>query len=149
MAKQSATVPQNPGMVMLSTYISIFLTTALVVAIANRWFPENVVLGTMSITRLWAILLSAGVVALINTFTMPFVTQWEIQRGKLATAPEMFSIYLAINFIAVWLITRVAEVFGMGVTSWLVVLLLAIALDLVQGMTMMWLESVKNQNTKK
>lgn len=141
--------PQNHGMVMFSSYVSVFLISALVIAIANVWFPQNVVLGTMSLSRVWAIMLSAAAIALITTFTMPFITQWEIQRNKLATAAEMFSIYLAINFAAVWLITRVAEVFGMGVTSWFVVLVLAIALDLVQGMTMMWLESVKNQNTKK
>lgn len=150
MAKQTVQQQQqNPGMVMFSSYISVFLISALVIAIANVWFPQNVVLGTMSLSRVWAIMLSAAAIALITTFTMPFVTQWEIQRNKLATAAEMFSIYLAINFIAVWLITRVAEVFGMGVTSWLVVLVLAIALDLVQGMTMMWLESMKSQNTKK
>lgn len=143
MAKNSLSFEQNPNMSVVVSYFTLMITSAIVFFLANLWFPQHIVLGTMNISMVWAILLSSGVVALIDTLALPFVTQWEQQRKKDATPAEMFTIFLVINFLIVWLITRVAEIFGMGVTSWLVVLSLAVALDLLQGMVMMWLENVK------
>jgi hypothetical protein len=45
--------------------------------------------------------------------------------------------YFAINIVALWEITRFAENLGLGVSSWVVVILLAAALDWAQGMAMM------------
>ena len=145
MSKKVTTTDKNPGMMMFYSFICIMVSSAVVIAAANLWFPNNVVLGTMSLSTLWAIILSSSAISVIGTFAMPFIHQWEIQRDKMATAAEMFMLYLGINFAAVWLLTRVAEVFGLGVTSWIVALLLAAALDLIQGVTMMWLESTRKK----
>jgi hypothetical protein len=72
--------------------------------------------------------------------TMPFFTEWEHRRGKVLSSAEWSVSYFFVNFIGLWIITRFAEVFGLGVTSWMVVAGLALALDIAQGIVMMKLE---------
>lgn len=146
MSKQAAVPKENVGMIYVICFVILFVVSAAVIWLANSLFPQSVVLGTMSIPPIWAIVLSAGVIALIDTFALPLVTQWEMQRDKLATPIEMSMIFLGVNFAVVWLITRVAEIFGLGVSSWLVVFALAFVLDAAQGISMMWLESVKKKS---
>lgn len=145
MAKQSAKSMENTGIIVFWNFLTLMIISGVVIAVANWWFPTNVVLGTISLTPLWAIILSSTAIALITNFALPFIHQWEEQRQKMATPAEMLSIYLGINFATVWLLSRVAEVFGLGVTSWAVVLGLAIALDIFQGAAMMLVENARNK----
>ena len=146
MPKEKAQVStDNPGIMMVKTFVAMILVNGLVIYLANMFFPEQVVLGTMSISHLWAVLLSAGTLAVINTFTMPFFTIWEQQVKRVLTPMEWMGGYLVINFVGLWLITRVAEIFGLGVASWLVILVLAVVLDFLQGLVMMNLEKMRLQ----
>lgn len=148
MAKSSSSASpsffkRNPGMVMVVSYFVLKGVSAVVIYLANMWFPSQVVLGTVSLTMWWAVLLSAGALALIDTLALPFLAEFEHRRGRLLSPGEMMVAYLLINFIGLWGITRFAEVFGMGVTSWMVVLALAAVLDFFQGIAMVALEQFR------
>lgn len=146
MAKQTLSVPtENHGMILVASFAVIFIVNMIVLYFANLWFPNTVVLGTMSLTTLWALLLSAGALAVVGTFSIPFFHEVEMRSNKVLTPLEWTLGYLVINFVSLWLLTRAAEIFGMGVTSWLVVLVLAVVLDIVQGIGMM---SLQSQNKK-
>jgi predicted membrane protein len=45
--------------------------------------------------------------------------------------------YLVINFVALWEISRFADNLGLGFSSWIVILLFAAVIDLIQGGAMM------------
>jgi flagellar biosynthesis protein FliP len=58
-------------------------------------------------------------------------------KKKALSAMDWMVGYLVIDFVAVWVISRFSEQFGLGVAHWWVVLVLALVLDFVQGMGMM------------
>ena len=140
MAKTTA---QNTGMMLVITYFILFAVNSLVVLGANALFPQNAVLGTAYITLPWAIFHSMSLLALIGTFAIPFIREYEVKRGKMLTNNEWMIAYLVINFVGVWVVARLADNLGFGITSWMVALVLAIVLDLVQGIAMMQLEKFR------
>lgn len=130
----------NPGMITTISFVVVALINFIVIRMANAWYPSNVVMGTVDLSVAWAAFLFATALSLLTILLMPFVTVIE-QRIKRSLAPhEMMITYLVINFISIWLITRKSEVFGVGVTSWTVVLGLAMILDVLQGVVMMQVE---------
>lgn len=138
MAKNQYPVPKsNPNMMMVVAFFLMLFTNAIVISLANQFFPNLFVLGTMSLTYYPALLLSSGMLALITVLAIPFFTQWEMTQQKILTPMQWMGGYLVINFIGLWLIARGAEVFGLGIASWLAVLGLAVVLDFMQGMVMM------------
>lgn len=138
-AKTSA----NPGMMMVTSYFVLFAVNALIIYLANTYFPKNVVLGTASISLPWSIFHSMGTLALINILVIPFIREIEKWKGRMLTSMEWMVKYLVVNFVGVWVITRFSEQFGLGVSSWIVVLALAIVLDFVQGVAMMQIEKMQ------
>lgn len=140
MAKKST---QETGVILSISYFVLALVTGLVIALAHAIFPDSVVLGTMSISYTWAVLLATGAITLFNTLAIPFFHLYELKRGTMLSSTEWMVGYFVLNFIAVYGVTRFAEQFGLGVSSWLVVVLLAAVLDVLQGAAMMWLESIR------
>src|SRR6185369_1237965 len=96
------------------------------------------VLGTVNIPVTWAIVLCSVKLGLITTFVAsPFFTEWELRRGKMMNPIEMMVAYFVVNFVVLWFTSRFSEIFGMGLSSWVVVLVLALVINLVQGMAVM------------
>lgn len=144
MAKTKAfSFTDNPGMVFVLSYVVLFGVNAVVLLLANAFFPENVVLGTYALSPRWSVFLSMGTLALLDTFAIPFARELERMKGRPLTTQEWMVKYFFLNFAGLWLITRFSEQFGVGVTSWGVVGLLAIVLDFVQGAAMMRLETIR------
>ena len=84
---------------------------------------------------------SSSFIAMAATLALPLFHEWEAQRKSQLSTTEWMAGYFILNFVTVWLLTRVAEVFGMGVSSIVVVGVLALVLDFVQGMAMMGLNN--------
>ena len=130
-------------MILVVTYFILLLVNSFVLALANSWFPQHVVLGTQALTPFSALALSMGALSLINTFAIPFVNQYEKTRKKPLTSKHWMLAYFGLNFTGLWLITRAAEQLGLGITSWVVAVILAVILDLIQGAAMMKLEKLR------
>jgi hypothetical protein len=145
--KENKTVKQsrNTGIVLVITYFSLFIVNSLVLILANDLFPDWIVLGTASISYLFSIIHSMGMLALLGAFALPLVREYESSSGKMLKKSEWMLVYLVLNFTGVWLISRFADQIGMGVSSWTVVLGLAIVFDLVQGGVMMQLEKYRSK----
>lgn len=126
----------------------MFLITMLVSAVvlygANNMSPLQVVLGNQSLSLFWALVLSSGVIALVTTFVFPFISDFSAQMKHMLSPMEMMAVFLVVNFATVWLMSRVSQVFGLGISSWLVVLIVSIVLDVVQGAAMMLVEGMKS-----
>lgn len=130
-------LPEVSGMTVVVTTGIIFVVNAIVLTIANMFFPQHIVLGTHALPFWWAVCMSMGKLALLTAFVLPFVSRYENMRGRIFSPPEWMGLYLVVNFVGLWVITRFSEQFGLGVTSWVVVLGLAAVLDVFQGMAMM------------
>jgi len=122
---------------LVNTFLVMLAVNAAVAYLANLFFPNMVVLGTYSISKLWAVLYSMGALAVINTAALPFMYKLEEWKGRPLTSMEWMFQYFVLNFSAVYVLTRLSEVFGMGVSSWLVVAVFALVVDMAQGMAMM------------
>lgn len=139
---------RNPGMIFVLSFVVTAIASSLVIYLANMFFPMQVVLGTLTISPLWAVLLVSAKLAIIVTLAWPFLIEWELRSGKELTPFQMLGSYFIINFIAVWVTTRFAEIFGMGVSSWIVIVVLAAVLDIVQGIGMMMLDNMTKVHKK-
>ncbi len=129
----------NPGMRLVNTFFVLFAVNSLVIFLANALFPQWIVLGTATFTQTWAIIHSMGLLALVDTFAIPFVREFETGWGEMLSSKGWMVVYFLVNFVGVWAITRFSEQFGLGVTSWMVVVGLALVFDFLQGAAMMWL----------
>lgn len=133
------------GMMFTISFFVVTLVNAIVFYLAHMWFPANVVLGTMSLSQTWAVLLGAGTLSLFTLLIMPFLRVIEMKRRKILSPAEMLRAYFVINFIGLWLITRASDIFGIGVSSWTIVLGLALVLDFAQGMVMMKIDQMSKK----
>ena len=141
----ASTLKKDTGVIISLSFVVLFIVNALVISLSQAVFPTAVVLGTISIPHIWAVLHSAGTLAAFGTLAIPFFHLYEEKRGRMLSSTEWMVGYFVLNFAGVWLISRAAEQFGLGVSSVMVVVLLAAVLDVLQGAAMMWLESVRTQ----
>jgi hypothetical protein len=135
---------QSTGIVLVITYLVLFIISSLVIFLANLFFPYYVVLGNLNSNIVWSLIHSMGVLALITTFAIPFVRIRERVLGRMLTSQEWMIYYFILNFVSVWLIARFADQFGFGIRSWVIALVLALILDLAQGISLMQLEKLRH-----
>jgi len=124
----------HTGMILIASYLVLLLVNSLTVYLGSLIFTSFIVLGTHELTPLFAVLLSTGILSLICTFAIPFVRVYENYSHKMFTTPQWMGVYFTINFITIWLITRFAFQLGFGISSWMVALVLAVILDVLQGL---------------
>lgn len=86
-----------------------------------------------------------GTLALIGTFSIPFIHRYEKSRGRTLTSRDWMLAYFIINFVGLWVISRYSEQFGFGISSWVVAAVLAAVLDVAQGAAMMQLEKARTK----
>lgn len=122
---------------LMANYFVMFAINAIVIALANMFFPNAVVLGTGTINYHWAIIHSMGTLAFVSILAVPII-EWyaEINRLELSSKTWMLY-YLVVNFLALWIIGRFSGELGLGLSSWRVVLILAAVLDFAQGLGVM------------
>jgi hypothetical protein len=131
---------QVPGMMLVASYKMLFVVNAVVLYFAHSLFPQQIVLGTQSMTFFWAMLHSVGILTLANAFAIPFAHLMEEHKGRELTTNEWMIKYFLLNFASIWIITRFSDQFGLGISHWYIAAGLAIVLDIAQGMAMVALE---------
>lgn len=130
-------VQAQNGLMMIYSFFALLGINILVLVVANTLFPTTVVLGTFSISYMWAIYHSMFKLTVIGIFAMQLVYYYEWKKGITFTPKQWTIAYFVVNLVSIWGITRFAENLGFGVSSWFVVLLLAAAFDLAEGVVMM------------
>ncbi len=133
-------------MELVVTQFVIFVVDIGTLYLANNLFPDNVVAGTANISTIEALVLASGALTLIDTFTIPFVREFERIRDRKLTNNQWMILYLLLDFSGVWLVTRFAHLLGVGISAWYVALGLAVVLDLFQGVAVMGIERLKNRD---
>lgn len=141
--------PQMLGTTLVMSTAVVFVVNVIVLFIAHMIAPHAYVLGTHSLNMWWAIKLSMGELALLCGVIMPFVGIIEKNRQRIFSPIEWSTLYLIVDVIGLWAISRFSEQFGLGVSSWMAILPLAIALDIFQGMSMMAFGKMLENKTSK
>lgn len=131
------------GMMLLFSYLTLFVVNLIVIYLASMIAPSHIVLGTYSLTPLWALCLSVSKLTLLGIFVMPLVAYYEYKNKKTLRPQDWMFLYFVVNFVSLWGVSRFSHIYGLGLSSWLVTLVIAIVLDAVQGVAMMNLNKIK------
>ena len=118
----------------------MFVMTAafgmIVMFLANVFLPENVVLGNNIFSPGAALIYSMITFTLLSVGAVP-VVEWVASNNKVQLTENMWMIlYFFINFFALWIVARFAELLGLGISSWQIVAVLALILDVLQASIM-------------
>lgn len=134
---------QETGIELPISFVVMFIVNVIGVYVSNMFYPKMIVVGTFGLTSTEALLLSAGALAAINAFLIPFFHVIENTRKKMLTDMEWMLGYAVMNTVALWLITRIPMVFGLGISSWIPLVSLALILNFLQGFGMVAYGKVK------
>lgn len=118
----------------------MWFVDAVLIWLANMWFPVNFVLGSMKVSAWMGIIMSSFLWTLLIWFTQPLANKFKI---KLSGSLHMAIAYFVANFVVLWLVARLGPVIGFGVSGWTYVLGLAFVANLVQYGTWVLLAKFK------
>lgn len=122
----------------LTNTLVLWLVNALVILVGYLLFSPVIELGTARLTVALSTLLSSMVLTMFVVAPMEPMKAYGRARGEALTNSEWMVYYFFINFVAVWIIGRLATYLGLGVESWIIVAALALVLDFVQGFSLMF-----------
>ncbi|HEX7018054.1 MAG TPA: hypothetical protein VF209_04075 [Patescibacteria group bacterium] len=111
-----------------------FLAHSAIIYLANMWFPNSVVLGTNVISPMMGILYSMVVFTLLTVGSIPVIELVSTQMRIKMMSLHWFGTFAVINTVGLWIVARFAEQLGMGLSSWMVAVALAVVMDIAQGM---------------
>ena len=113
----------------LVNFLSFWVANTVVILVSAAVFAGNVVLGNDKVSSSMAAIIAGLVLTLIVTFTPQVV---EKSGFKLKDDKLWALIFLAVNFVGLWVVKRLAVLTGLGISSILWVLILAAIITLVQ-----------------
>lgn len=118
---------------LMTTWFSFLVVTLVTYYLVNVLFPDYLVFGTDQISGVAALLQSAALLSLLVVGAIPIIEIIAGALNKRISDSNWMIIYLAINTVGIWIISRFAEVAGMGISSWIVALVTGFILTLAQG----------------
>lgn len=121
-------------------FLVMYLVNGLLIWLANTLYPNNFVLGSASNSTWGAILLVGFLWTLLILLIQPILNKFKV---NLAKGVQMFGVYLAANFVILWVIARLGPVFGFGVSNFVWVFGLAITANVIQVGVWMLLSKFK------
>lgn len=116
------------------TFVVWFIGHALVMYLANAFFPDAVVLGTHQFSVYQSLFYSMLVFTLITVGAIPLIEYAAILQKRALSVMDWMVLYFVINTAGIWVVARFAEILGLGISSWLVAVALGLVLDIVQGL---------------
>ena len=113
-------------------FISFWLLDSLLLYLATVVYPAAYTLGTFRLSTLWAAILAGFIWTVLVFFSEPIVA---IVKLKVPDTMKLV-FYLFVNFVALWLVARIAFFSGFGVASFVWVFVLALVANFVQYFVM-------------
>jgi len=113
-------------------FISFWLLDSLLLYLATVVYPAAYTLGTFRLSVFWAAVVAGFIWTVLVWFSKPIVA---IVKLKVPDKMKTF-FYLLANFVALWLVARIAPYSGFGVASFVWAFLLALVAIFVQYLVM-------------
>lgn len=130
---------------LIQSFFIVTIVNSIALGIINAVTPLQLVVGTFTIPPLFALFLTGAMLSLFTIIVHPFLLEVQERRGKELSPAEMMAVYLVVNCVGLWLLTRRSEIFGVGAASWLVVLVVSAILDVLQGISMVAIEKFSKE----
>jgi hypothetical protein len=125
----------NISLTQLSTiYVLFIIINSAIVYLAHTLFPQSVVLGTHVLSPMIALLQSMLFFTLLVVGSMPVLEILAKTLKYKLSEKSWILIYYAVNVIGLWITARFAELVGMGISSWMVAVILGLVLSLLQSL---------------
>lgn len=120
---------------LLGYLLTYFLVNLLIILATTVLFPSQLVLGNDLVTPLMALIQASFLSSFFVVALVPVVEVFISQLKYQVSSRDWFAIFVVINVMVVWGLSRLAQVVGMGIASWAVALILGMILSLLQGWT--------------
>jgi|GEM_PF-1423636 len=109
------------------------IVNAVVLYAANILAPNQIVLGNHLVSPSVGVVMVSVVLSFVIVGSLPLLESVvDLFKLKLKDS-HMILFYFVVNTLAVWLLSRFAEMLGFGISSWVVAICLGFVLNLVQG----------------
>ncbi len=114
---------------MLNFWVAIGVVNAVLLYTASLFFPAYVVLGNEYMESWIAVILTGFLLTVCVALTKPVMKAAKLKvKGDIAINIT----YTIANIVGLWILARLAQFVGFGVSSFLVVIVLGISLTLIQ-----------------
>jgi len=123
------------------SFLSFWVANAVLLLIASSILSSNVVLGTNVVSKPLASVFVGLVLTTLFFVTPPLVEKLGFKKNlttikvgdfKLKGENTWLAVFLAVNVVGIWVIKRLANVTGLGISGLFYVLILAILVTLVE-----------------
>lgn len=126
--------PHISGRQLGLVFVAFFVVHAAVIYLANMFFPQLVVLGNHFFNPTLGLLYAVIPFTLVTVGSIPLIEHVGDAIKRKISNMEWMLYYFVINVAALWILARFAEWIGMGISSWLVVVVLGAIITFAQGM---------------
>lgn len=106
-------------------FLVLFIINAAILYESSLLFPNSIVLGNANVSPFAATVLTSLALTLLDHYGLE-----EIRKRKLFKLNKntKFFVTAALNIVVIWILSRLALVFGFGISYWAVALLMGIVL---------------------
>lgn len=101
----------------------------IIIYIGGMLYPDKIVLGNATVSPFASTILTAMVITLVISLMPVILNQLNVQKLSLNTR---YLIYTAVNILVLWLLSRMALVFGFGLESKFLAITLGLLLTIGQ-----------------
>lgn len=121
-------------------FLVFWLINSALIYLANLFMPRSVAIGNSIFVKYQSVVFSGFVWSFIVWYTEVIMKDLEVSMKE--TTPMMFT-YLAVNFATVWFMARFSFITGIGIANFWVVLLIAVAANLIQYAAWQYMDKKK------
>ena len=111
--------------------LGFWVTNTILLSIFSALYAGGVVLGNASVSRPVATILNALILAIV-IYLVPSIVKKLDLKIKISDEKILAIDYFLVNLIVLWVLKRLADITGLGISSILNVLTVAIVLALIQ-----------------
>ena len=118
---------------LLRMWVVFFLGTSIALFMFELLFPSLITFGTATITPVRALFQNAAIISFVVVGAVVALEEMCLKHARLSLERFQFLTMLVVNTGMIWLLSRLAEQMGFGISSWIVALVLASILQLIQS----------------
>jgi len=111
--------------------LGFWISNTIVLSIFSALYVGGVVLGNASISKPVATIINALILAIV-VYLVPSIVKKLDLKIKISDEKILAIDYFVVNLVVLWVLKRLADITGLGISSILNVLIVAIVLALIQ-----------------
>ena len=111
--------------------LGFWISNTILLSIFSALYVGGVVLGNASISKPVATIINALIFSIV-VYLVPSIVKKLDLKIKISAEKVQAADYFLVNFVVLWILKRLADITGLGISSILNVLIVAIVLALIQ-----------------